>query len=138
MESVIINNNKYPVTPDTNTPEKDIDVEDSTAGSDVNEESTKSISPPPGGIEPATSETGNRSSTTESTNERHGHVNSFLKFSIQNILQQAAASSGASAAAAAVAAAASRRSSEIMQADMAAAVMSDLDMKRAMGTLPFW
>ena len=68
----------------------------------------------------------------------HGQVSSFLKFSIQNILQQAAASSGATAAAAAVAAAATRRSNDLMQSDMAAAVMSEFDMKRAASTLPFW
>ena len=67
--------------------------------------------------------------------ERHRDVSSFLKFSIQNILQHAAAS-GAGAAAA-VAAAASRRSSDIIQADVAAA-MNELDMKRAMTSLPFW
>lgn len=88
----------------------------------------------------------------EDSNKKSGgaQVSSFLKFSIQNILQHAAqassnGSSSAAAAAAAVAAAASaaasvRRStaSDFMsQAEMAAAI-TDFDMKRAMGSLPFW
>ena len=106
--------------------EKDIDVED--RGSSP--EGAKSVSPPASGS----------SASASQDHQSHGHhVSSFLKFSIQNILQHAAASNGASAAAAAVAAAASRRSSDLMaQSDMAAAVMSELDMKRAVGTLPFW
>ena len=108
--------------------EKDIDVEDRGSS-----EGAKSVSPPPSGSS-AISVSGT------SASQDHGHhVSSFLKFSIQNILQHAAASNGASAAAAAVAAAASRRSSALMaQSDMAAAVMSELDMKRAVGTLPCW
>jgi hypothetical protein len=112
--------------------EKDIDVED--RGSSP--EGAKSVSPPASGSS-AISVSG---ASASQDHQSHGHhVSSFLKFSIQNILQHAAASNGASAAAAAVAAAASRRSSDLMaQSDMAAAVMSELDMKRAVGTLPFW
>ena len=69
--------------------------------------------------------------------DRHRDVSSFLKFSIQNILQHAASGLTGAGAAAAVAAAASRRPNDLIQADVAAA-MTDLDMKRAMGTLPFW
>ena len=108
--------------------EKDIDVEDRSS------EGAKSVSPPASHNSSAAS-TGTASAASK---DPHGQVTSFLKFSIQNILQQAAASSGASAAAAAVAAAATRRSNDLMQSDMAAAVMSEFDMKRAAATLPFW
>ena len=99
----------------------------------VEADRAKSVSPNP--VAPT-------SAAPSSEGSQH-HVSSFLKFSIQNILQQAAASSGASAAAAAVAsavsasAAAARRSNEFIHPDMAAA-MSDLDVKRAMGALPLW
>ena len=56
------------------------------------------------------------------------HVNSFLKFSIQNILQQAANAANSGHHAAAVAA---RRSNEEM-------LLSEIEMKRAIGSLPFW
>ena len=108
MDSIIINNNKH-----ENTENKDIDVDIENSGTD---QESGSVSPPvPNGPSP--------------------NVSSFLKFSIQNILQQAAATNGA----AAIAAAATRRSSDLIHADMAAAVMNDFDMKRAMaGSLPFW
>ena len=112
MESIIIN--KF-----SNSNEKEIEVE-RTSSTEPDEPGEK---------------TGNGS---ETGNETGNETVNFLKFSIQNILQQAAASNTASAAAAAITAAASRRSNEILQADMAAAVMSDLDMKRAMGSIPFW
>ena len=128
MESIISINNKYGTPSAVANEEKDIDVEDRSS------EGAKSVSPPAS----ASSASASAAAATASQ-DRHGHVSSFLKFSIQNILQQAAASSGASAAAAAVAAAATRRSNDLIQSDMAAAVMSaDLDMKRAVGTLPFW
>ena len=90
---------------------------------------------------PSPPTTGGSSSTgTASANSSHrDNVSSFLKFSIQNILQHAAVASGAGAAAAvAAAASANRRSNELIQADAVAAAMTDLDMKRAMGSLPFW
>ena len=106
MDSIIINNNKH-----ENTENKDIDVDIENSGTE--EGQSRSVSP-----------VGNPSP----------NVSSFLKFSIQNILQQAAATNGA----AAIAAAATRRSSDLIHADMAAAVMNDFDMKRAMaGALPF-
>lgn len=131
MESIIINKQQ---NFQTSNSEKDIDVEDRS--------SDKSVSPPPS-LPMVSSSVASTSSTSSTSQDRHGHVSSFLKFSIQNILQQAAqASTGASAAAAGVAAAASaqRRSNEYT--DMAAAVMSELDLKRAsaagIGSLPFW
>lgn len=87
---------------------------------------------------------------SEDSNKKSGggQVSSFLKFSIHNILQHAAqasnGSSSAAAAAAAVAAAASaaavRRStaSDLMSQAEVAAAITDFDMKRAMGSLPFW
>ena len=106
MDSIILNNN-------SKEDSKEIDVEiDDQDSADPN---AGSVSPPSeGGAQPSLG-------------------SSFLKFSIQNILQQAAVSNGA----AAIAAAASRRSSELIHPDMAA-VMNDFDMKRAMGALPFW
>lgn len=134
MESIIINKQQ-------NFPEKDIDVEDRS--------SDKSVSPPPSSALVPMSSVASTSvaptSTSSTGQDRHGHVSSFLKFSIQNILQQAAqASTGASAAAAAVAAAASAQRRTNEYTDMAAAVMSELDLKRAsaasagLGSLPFW
>lgn len=120
MESIIIN--KY--NSESAAEKSDIDVESSGAASN------------------AASEDLNKSDSNDNATENHQNVSSFLKFSIQNILQQAAAAnSGASAAAAAaaVAAAASRRSNDLFHhPDMAAAMMSELEMKRAMTSLPFW
>ena len=113
MDSIIINNNKH-----ENNENKGIDVDIENSGTEENSSehrrSVSPVGPVNGGPSP--------------------NVSSFLKFSIQNILQQAAASNGA----AAIAAAATRRSSDLIHADMAAAVMNDFDMKRAMGALPFW
>ena len=106
MDSILINNNEKS--------EKEIDIEDTEQDNPPN---AGSVSPPESGGQPASG----------------GHVSSFLKFSIQNILQQAAASNTA----AAITAAANRRSSDLIHPDMAA-VMNDFDMKRAMGALPFW
>lgn len=112
MESIIINRESKSFVEAAS----DLDVENDTAS-----EAGKSVSPP-----------------ASTQDQRQGQVNSFLKFSIQHILQHAA-SSGASGAAA-VAAAASRRSNELISADFAAA-MSELDAKRSrfeIGSLPFW
>ena len=106
MDSIILNNNSKEES-------KEIDVEIDDQDADPN---AGSVSPPANNDQPGS-----------------GLSSSFLKFSIQNILQQAAVSNGA----AAIAAAASRRSSELIHPDMAA-VMNDFDMKRAMGALPFW
>ena len=111
MDSITINNNKEKNHHEENN--EPVDIENS--GTDQESERRSPVSPVPNGPSQA-------------------NVNSFLKFSIQNILQQAAASNGA----AAIAAAATRRSSDLIQADMAAAVINDFDMKRAMGALPFW
>ena len=112
MDSITINNNKEKNHHEENN--EPVDIENS--GTDQESERRSSpVSPVPNGPSQA-------------------NVNSFLKFSIQNILQQAAASNGA----AAIAAAATRRSSDLIHADMAAAVINDFDMKRAMGALPFW
>ena len=133
MDSIIINNNKY------ETKEKDLDVVDDD-DLEAKTTSTTTPSPPTTG---GSSSTGTASSATGGTGQdRHHHrdnVSSFLKFSIQNILQHAAVASGAGAAAAvAAAASANRRSNDLIQADAVAAAMTDLDMKRAMGSLPFW
>ena len=131
MDSIIINNNKY------ETKEKDLDVVDDD-DLEAKTTSTTTPSPPTTG---GSSSTGTASSATGGGQDRHhrDNVSSFLKFSIQNILQHAAVASGAGAAAAvAAAASANRRSNDLIQADAVAAAMTDLDMKRAMGSLPFW
>ena len=132
MDSIIINNNKY------ETKEKDLDVVDDD-DLEAKTTSTTTPSPPTTG---GSSSTGTASSATGGTGQDRHHrdnVSSFLKFSIQNILQHAAVASGAGAAAAvAAAASANRRSNDLIQADAVAAAMTDLDMKRAMGSLPFW
>jgi hypothetical protein len=114
MESIIINRESKSFVEAAS----DLDVENDTAS-----EAGKSVSPP-----------------ASTQDQRQGQVNSFLKFSIQHILQHAASSGASGAAAAAVAAAASRRSNELISADFAAA-MSELDAKRSrfeIGSLPFW
>ena len=130
MDSIIINNNKY------ETKEKDLDVVDDD-DLEAKTTSTTTPSPPTTG---GSSSTGTASSATGGQDRHHrDNVSSFLKFSIQNILQHAAVASGAGAAAAvAAAASANRRSNDLIQADAVAAAMTDLDMKRAMGSLPFW
>ena len=130
MDTIIINNNKY------ETKEKDLDVVDDD-DLEAKTTSTTTPSPPTTG---GSSSTGTASSATGGQDRHHrDNVSSFLKFSIQNILQHAAVASGAGAAAAvAAAASANRRSNDLIQADAVAAAMTDLDMKRAMGSLPFW
>ena len=143
MDTIIINNNKY-VDTTNSTKEKDLDVVDDIDDLEAKttSDTTATPSPPTTGGSSTTERAASATSGNGQDSRHNSHrdnVSSFLKFSIQNILQHAAVASGAGAAAAvAAAASANRRSNDLIQADAVAAAMTDLDMKRAMGSLPFW